>query len=143
VRTTARPELRQPVAAFAAKLAGGVRSIPLAELAQLFGVSGAVLDEVRRRGDIKLTDDTMVNDGPDLVVPAGMVEVEIPMIVRGSYRVEPDGFVVNFPSADFAPRACVQIAILRKCFELKEMRATARDLTLDFANEMVDQRYTW
>ena len=80
--TSERPELKQPVADFAEKLAAGTRSIPLAELAQLFGADGDLLTTVASRGDIVFTDDGFSNDGPDLVIPAGSVELEIPMIVK-------------------------------------------------------------
>lgn len=143
MNTQGRPELKQPVADFAEKLAAGTRTIPLAELAQLFGAGGDLLATVSSRGDIVFTDDGFSNDGPELVVPAGRVELEIPMIVRGTWSASPGGFTLVFPSAEFAPRACAQIMILRKCFELKEMRATPTELTLDFGNEMANRRYTF
>ena len=141
--TQARPELRQPVADFADKLAAGVRAIPLIELAALFGAPADLMDLVRKRGDIALKDTTFTNDGPEIVVPAGMVELEVPMILRGQWVASNGGFALSFPMAEFAPRACAQIAILRKCFELKELRASANTLELDFDNEMVDRRYTF
>ena len=141
--TSHRPELKQPVADFAEKLAAGTRTIPLAELAQLFGAGEDLLTTVASRGDIVFTDNGFSNDGPDLVVPAGRVELEIPMIVRGTWCSSPGGFTLTFPSAEFAPRACAQVMIIRKCFELKEMRATPADLALDFGNEMVNRRYTF
>jgi len=143
VTTSERPELKQPVADFAEKLAAGTRCIPLAELAQLFGAEGDLMTTVASRGDIVFTDDGFSNDGPDLVVPAGSVELEIPMIVKGTWSSSPGGFTLTFPFTDFAPRACAQVMIIRKCFDLKQMRATPTDLTLDFGNEMVNRRYTF
>ena len=141
--TSERPELNQPVADFAGKLEGGERTIPLAELAQLFGADRDLLTTVATRGDIVFTDDGFSTDGPDLVVPAGSVELEIPMIVKGTWNSSPGGFTLTFPFTDFAPRACAQVMIIRKCFDLKQMRATPTDLTLDFGNEMVNRRYTF
>ncbi len=143
MNSQSRPELKQPVADFAAKLEAGERNIPLVELAQLFGAGGDLLTAVASRGNIVFTDDGFSNDGPDLVVPAGRVELEIPMIIKGTWSSAPGGFTLTFPSAEFAPSACAQIMIMRKCFDLREMRATASDLTLDFGNEMANRRYTF
>jgi hypothetical protein len=53
------------------------------------------------------------------------------------------GFTLTFPSADFTVRACATIAILRKCFDLKEIRATPSDIALDFGGGLADRRYTF
>ena len=143
MNSQSRPELKHPVADFAAKLAAGTRTIPLTELAQLFGAGGDLLTTVASRGDLVFTDASFSNDGPDLVVPAGRVELEIPMIVKGTWISSPGGFTLTFPSSEFAPRACAQVMIIRKCFDLKEMRATPEDLTLDFGNEIANRRYTF
>ena len=141
--TESRPELKQPVVDFLAKLASGADALPLADLALLFGARGGFLDQVKARGDIVLKDGTFSNDGPEITLPAGQVEVELPMLVRGNWSLGNDGIALTFPMAEFAPRACIQIAILRKCFELKGMRATPTELVLDFGNEMIDRRYTF
>ena len=117
----------------------------------LYVTSGYVLDQKKpifairpgAQGDISLKGTTFTNDGPEIVVPVGMVELEVPMILRGQWVASNGGFELSFPMAEFAPRACAQIAILRKCFELKELRASANQLELDFDNEMVDRRFTF
>jgi hypothetical protein len=40
-------------------------------------------------------------------------------------------------------RACLQVAIFRKCFDLREIRATESDLALDFGGPPADRRYTF
>jgi hypothetical protein len=143
VKTTERPELREPVRAFAARLAGGERRIPLADLAALFGAGEDVLARVRRRGDLVFTETAFSNDGPELTVPAGKVELEIPSLVRGEWGAGPSGFRLSFPMAEFTLRACVTVAIVRKCFELRELRATDHDLVLDFGSALADRRYSF
>lgn len=143
MKTSERPELREPVLAFASRLARGQRRIPLADLAALFGAEGGVLAQVGRRGDLVFTDAAFSNDGPELTVPAGRVEIEIPSLVRGTWEGGPDSFRLSFPMAEFAIRACATVAILRKCFDLRELRASARDLVLDFGNALADRRYTF
>jgi hypothetical protein len=143
MKSAQRPELGPPVAAFAAKLREGVAEIPLTEMAALFGAPEELLGVVAQRGPIKFKEDRFTNAGPELVLEAGRVELEIPDILRGTWSVDDAGFVLGFPSAEFAPRACGKIAFLRKCFELREMRATASDLVLDFGNDLASRRYTF
>jgi hypothetical protein len=143
MKTSPRPELREPVAAFAARLEGGERAVPLADLAALFGAGGDLLDQVAGRGDIAFTDDSFSNDGPELVLPAGRVELEIPSLIRGKWSGGEGSFTLTFPLSEFAPRACARIAFLRKCFELKELRATPNDMVLDFGSDVADRRYTF
>ena len=143
MKTSARPELREPVHAFAAKLIEGVRTIPLSELASLFGAPAGLLDRVAGRGDLVFREDVFSNAGPELVLAAGAVELELPDLIRGNWTARDGGFDLSFPSADFAPRACAKVAFFRKCFELKEMRATTADLTLDFGNDLANRRYTF
>ena len=71
------------------------------------------------------------------------MELEIPMLIRGEWTSDTSGFVLRFPMAEFAPRACASIAFFRKCFELRELRATDHDLNLDFGNDMADRCYTF
>ena len=143
MQASPRPELKAPVLAFLAKLQEARDEIPLTDLAGLFGADGLVLDRVATRGNLVFTGDTFSNDGPELIVPAGRVELEIPALVRGRWSSEPGGFTLSFPLADFAVRACARIAFLRKCFDLREIRATECDLTLDFGGTLADRRYTF
>lgn len=144
MKTSERPELKRPVQAFAGRLAAGEREIPLADLAALFGADEGLLATVRRRGDLVFRDDgNFSNDGPDMAVPAGRVELEIPSLVRGTWECGPGSFRLVFPMAEFTLRACVTVAIVRKCFDLREMRASASDLVLDFGSQLADRRYTF
>ena len=143
MKTSSRPELKGPVLAFAAKLAAAGDEIPLADLAALFGADEEVLRRVGTRGNIRLKGDIFSNDGPQLVVPAGSVELEISDLIRGTWTAADGGFTLTFPSRDFTVRACVRIAIIRKCFDLREIRATGSDLTLDFGDALADRRYTF
>jgi hypothetical protein len=143
LKTSPRPELKAPVLAFLAKLQEQRDEIPLTDLAELFGADDLVLERVATRGNLVFLDDTFSNDGPELVVPAGRVELEIPVLVRGRWAAEPGGFTLSFPLADFAVRACARIAFVRKCFDLREIRATERDLALDFGATLADRRYTF
>jgi hypothetical protein len=143
MKSSPRPELKAPVLSLAAKLAAAPKAVPLADLAALFGADEAVLARVRTRGDIVFRGDAFSNDGPDLCVPAGKIELEIPSLLRGTWRAEGGGFRLTFPMADFTVRACATIAILRKCFDLREITATPDDLTLDFGGGLADRRYTF
>ena len=143
MKTSERPELKAAVAAFAARLREGPERIPLTELAALFGAPPEVMDRVASRGDVVFLGEVFSNDGPELVASAGKVELEIPSLMRGTYAVSDEGFRLTFPSAEFSLRACATVAIIRKCFELKEMRATASDLVLDFGSSLADRRYTF
>ena len=143
MKTQPRPELREPVTAFAERLRGQPDKIPLTELATLFGAPQEVMGRVASRGDIVFRGDVFSNDGPELVARAGKVELEIPSLMRGTYEVSDEGFRMTFPSAEFSLRACVTVAIIRKCFNLKEMRATASELVLDFGSAIADRRYTF
>jgi hypothetical protein len=143
LKTSPRPELKAPVQAFGAKLRERHDTIPLTDLAKLFGADDRVLERVATRGHLALEGDTFFNDGPELIVPAGRIELEIPVLVRGRWAAEPSGFTLSFPLADFAVRACARVAFVRKCFELREIRATDVDLTLDFGAALADRRYTF
>ncbi len=143
MKTESRPELNEPVATFAERLRGQPEKIPLSELATLFGAPPEVMDRVASRGDIVFRGEIFSNDGPELVARAGKVEIEIPSLMRGTYEVSDEGFRMAFPSAEFSLRACATMAFIRKCFELKEMRATASDLVLDFGSSLADRRYTF
>ena len=76
-------------------------------------------------------------------VPAGKAELEISDLLKGTWSADASGFVLRFPSRDFTVRACLQIAFFRKCFELREIRATASEIALDFGNAVADRRYTF
>ncbi|MHC4955951.1 MAG: hypothetical protein ACYTGZ_19055 [Planctomycetota bacterium] len=141
MKTSSRPELKEPVLAFARRLAAGEEFIPLADLAALFGAGGELMETVGSRGQIRFFDGKFTNDGPELVVPAGKVELEIPNLMRGRFTSDGDAFKLSFPSAEFSLRACVRIAIIRKCFDLQEMRATADSLEIDFGNDLANRRY--
>ena len=141
MKTSQRAELRNPVCAFIDKLSGGAESVPLKDLASLFGAPVDLLDQVAQRGDIRFVDGKFTNDGPDLSVPAGRVELEVPNLLRGRFETDSDGFTLTFPTAEFSLRACAKIAILRKCFELRELRAGRTFLELDFGNAIADRRY--
>jgi len=143
MKTTHRPELREPVRAFAGLLAEGREAIPLASFAALFGATEEVLAPVRKRGDIVFSGDRFSNDGPDLVVEAGRVQIEISSLIQGRWSASPDGFSLAFPLPEFGVRACVQIAFLRKCFDLEEIRASATEIVLDFGGGPADRRYTF
>ncbi|MFQ5845090.1 MAG: hypothetical protein ACE5JG_08890, partial [Planctomycetota bacterium] len=117
--------------------------IPMTELAALLRAQPDVLADVARRGDLVLGDGTFSNDGPDLVLPAGRVEIEVPSLLRGTYRCGPDGFSLAFPQADFTLRACVTLAVFRRCFDLRELRATSAELVLDFGGGPADRRFTF
>ncbi|MHC4956962.1 MAG: hypothetical protein ACYTGN_01205 [Planctomycetota bacterium] len=143
MKSAHRPELGPPVAAFAAKLREGAPEIPLTDMASLFGAPEELLGVVAGRGPIRFKAETFTNAGPELVLEAGRVELEIPDVLRGRWSVDDEGFLLEFPSGEFAPRACGKIAFLRKCFELREMRATAGDITLDFGSDLASRRYTF
>jgi hypothetical protein len=140
---TARPELKAAVSGLHAKLRGGASEIPLADVAALFGAAEEVLALVRQRGNLVLRGDSFSNDGPELVVAAGKVELEIADLLKGTWAADAQGFVLRFPLRDFTVRACLQIAFFRKCFELREIRATEIDLALDFGGPPADRRYTF
>ena len=143
MKEAARPELKEPVLAFLAKLLEPRDEIPLTDLAALFGAGDEVLERVAPRGNLAFKGDTFSNDGPELVVPAGRVELEIPVLVRGRWAAEPGAFTLSFPLADFTVRACARVAFVRKCFDLREIRATESELTLDFGAPLADRRYTF
>jgi len=143
LKTSPRPELKRPVLAFAARLEAGEREIPLADLAALFGARDALLDRVRGRGNLVFRDQVFSNDGPELVVAAGRFELEIPSLVRGEWSGGADSFVLRFPMLEFSLRACARIAIMRKCFDLRELRAGPAELVLDFGSGLADRRYTF
>ncbi len=143
MQTDHRPELAIPVRTFAQHLAEGVERIPMVDLAALFGAQPDVLAAVARRGDIELSDGTFTNDGPELVIPAGRAEIEVPSLLRGNYTSEEGGFSLAFPQAEFTLRACVTLLMFRKCFDLKAMRATSNDMVLDFGGGPADRRLTF
>ena len=143
MKTAARPELKDPVLRFGKRLRERPERIPLTEMAALFGAGDEVMELVAARGDIVCKREVFTNDGPDLVVPAGKVELEIPSLLRGTWSVTDDGYALRFPMADYTVRACAQVAFFRKCFELSTLTATARDLTLDFGGTLADRRYTF
>ena len=115
----------------------------MVDLAALFGAQPDVLAAVARRGDIELSDGTFTNDGPELVIPAGRAEIEVPSLLRGNYTSEQGGFSLAFPQADFTLRACVTLMVFRKCFDLKAKRATSNDMVLDFGGGPADRRLTF
>ena len=141
MKTQSRPELRERVHSFARRLAAQEEFVPIAELAALFGADESLRAKAAERGDIRFSDGRFTNDGPELVIPAGAVELEIPNLIRGRFTTGEDAFTLTFPSAEFTLRACVKIAILRKCFDLKEMRADADSLEIDFGNDLASRRY--
>jgi hypothetical protein len=141
LKTSIRAELREPVCAFVDHLSSGAEAVPLKDLASLFGAEGDLLETVAQRGDIRFVAGKFTNDGPELTVPAARVELEVPNLLRGRYESSVDGFTMTFPSAEFSLRACVKIAIIRKCFELRELRAGRSFLELDFGNSLADRRY--
>jgi len=139
----ARPELKAPVLAFLARLERGDERIPLAELAALFGAPPELLGRVAKRGDILFREGGFSNDGPELLVEAGRVELEIPSLLKGRHHAGNGTFLLEFPVAEFAPRACVSVAFFRKCFELRQMRGGAGELVLDFGSAVADRRFTF
>jgi hypothetical protein len=141
--SAARPELRQAVLGLHGKLLARPAGIPLADVAALFGAGEEVLALVRPRGNLVLRGDGFSNDGPELVVPAGKVELEISDLLKGTWSADDTGFVLRFPYRDFTVRACVKIAFLRKCFDLREIRATGSEIVLDFGGPPADRRYTF
>ena len=138
-----RPEVREAVLSLHRRLLGRPEGIPLADVAALFGAGPEVIERVRSRGDLVLKGDAFSNDGPELVVPAGKVELEISDLLKGTWSADDAGFVLRFPYRDFTVRACLQIAFFRKCFELREIRATKSSIELDFGNAVADRRYTF
>ena len=143
MKSSPRPELQKPLAAFTERLHAGAETIPLAELASLFGAPDDALERIATRGEIRFRDGTFSNDGPDLVVKAGRIELEIPSLIRGQVELVPGGFKLAFPLGEFSMKACMTVAIIRKCFVLKEMRASPNDLVLDFGNPLANRRYTF
>ena len=141
MKTQQRPELKERVLAFARRLQAAEEFIPIADLAALFGADDSLRAKAAERGDIRFVDGRFTNDGPELVIPAAAVELEIPNLIRGRFVSDGDAFTLTFPSAEFTLRACVRIAILRKCFDLREMRADATSLEIDFGNEIANRRY--
>jgi hypothetical protein len=141
VRTARRPELRAPAEALGRLLRGGATRVPLAQLAALFGATGEALDRARARGDLVLDGGRFSNSGPAFTAPAGSVEIEIPDLLRGRWAADERGWSLAFDGPDFCPRACAQIAFFRKCFDLRQIRATQGDLTLDFGSDLADRRF--
>lgn len=129
--------------AFAARIADRAERIPLGDLAALFGADEALLARVRGRGDLVFRGDAFSNDGPEMVVEAGKAELEIPSLIRGTCARGEAGFALRFPMAEFSLRACVRFAVLRKCFDLRELRAAPGELVLDFGSDLADRRYTF
>jgi hypothetical protein len=140
---TERPELREAVLGLHRKLLARPAEIPLADVAALFGAGTEVLDAVRGRGNLVLRGDAFSNDGPQLVVPAGKVELEISDLLKGTWSADENGFVLRFPFKDFTVRACLRIAVFRKCFDLREIRATLSEIALDFGGPPADRVYTF
>jgi len=140
---SSRPELREAVASLHRKLLGRPAEIPLADVAALFGAGDEVLDLVRPRGNLVLRGDGFSNDGPELVVAAGKVELEISDLLKGTWSVDDAGFVLRFPYRDFTVRACLKIAFFRKCFDLREIRTTRGSIDLDFGGPPADRSYTF
>jgi hypothetical protein len=140
---SARPELREAVHTLHRKLLARPAEIPLADVAALFGAGEEVLALVRSRGNLVLKGNAFSNDGPELVVPAGKVELEISDLLTGTWSADGEGFALRFPSKDFTVRACLTIAFFRKCFDLREIRATAASIDLDFGGPPADRRYTF
>ena len=138
-----RPELKEAVAALHGKLLARPAAVPLSDVAALFGAGEEVLTLVRPRGDLVLSGDRFSNDGPELVVPAGKVELEISDQLTGTWAADADGFLLRFPFRDFTVRACLRIAIFRKCFDLREIRATRGSIELDFGGPPADRRYVF
>ena len=141
MKTSSRPELKERVHAFAARLAAGEEHIPLADFAALFGADDALKERAASRGNIRFFDGKFINDGPELIVHAGVVELEIPNLMRGTFEANAGSFCLVFPRAEFTLRACVRIAILRKCFDMREMRAEADSLEIDFGSDLANRRY--
>ncbi|HEX5137266.1 MAG TPA: hypothetical protein VFY93_09855 [Planctomycetota bacterium] len=139
----ARPEIREAVFSLHRALLARPPSIPLADVAALFGASSDVLARVRTRGDLVLKGDAFSNDGPELVVPAGKIELEISDLLKGTWSAGEAGFALRFPHEDFTVRACLQVAFFRKCFGLREIRATTGSIELDFGSAVADRRYTF
>jgi hypothetical protein len=140
---TERPELREAVLGLHRQLLARPAAVPLCDVAALFGAGEEVLALVRPRGDLALSGDRFSNDGPELVVPAGKVELEISDLLKGTWAVDADGVVRRFPMKDFTVRACLRIAIFRKCFDLREIRATRGSIELDFGGPPADRRYVF
>lgn len=140
---TERPELKEPVLGLHRKLLARPVEIPLADVAALFGAGPEVLDAVRHRGSLVLRGDGFSNDGPEVVVPAGKVELEISDLLKGTWAADANGFTLRFPFRDFTVRACLRIAVFRKCFDLREIRATLSDIALDFGGPPADRRYSF
>ena len=143
MKSSSRPDLKEPLLAFTERLHAGAEAIPLRDLAGLFGAPDDALDRIATRGEIQIRGETFSNDGPDLVVMAGRIELEIPSLMRGKVQLFPGGFKLEFPLGEFSLKACMTVAIIRKCFVLKEMRASPDDLVLDFGNALADRRYTF
>lgn len=141
MRTDRRPELRAPAEALGRLLHAGAARVPLTQVAALFGAAGEALERARTRGDLVLEGARFSNSGPAFTAPAGRVEVEVPDLLRGRWTVDASGWSLTFDVPDFCPRACAQIAFFRKCFDLREIRATDRDLTLDFGSDLADRRF--
>ena len=141
MKTETRPELRAPAEALGRLLRAGAERIPMADVAALFGAKGEALEKARARGDLVVRGGRFSNGGAPIVAPAGRVEVEIPDLLRGSCRADDSGWSLAFELPDFCPRACAQIAFFRKCFDLREIRATASGLTLDFGSDLADRRF--
>jgi len=143
VKSAHEPRLRAPVESFLARLRAGAATLPMADLAALFGAEGELMEKARARGDLAIQDGRFRNGGEQIVAPAGRVEIEIPDLLRGTVEVAADGFVLAFPQADFAPRACAQIAFFRKCFELRAIRVSPGEMVLDFGGGPADRRFTF
>jgi hypothetical protein len=138
-----RPEIREAVLSLHRSLLGRPARIPLADVAALFGAGPEVLARVRTRGDLVLEGAAFSNDGPELVVPAGKAELEISDLLKGTWSADERGFALRFPYRDFTVRACLQVAFFRKCFDLREIRATTGSIELDFGSAVADRLYTF
>lgn len=138
-----RPEIRDAVLSLHRTLLERPARVPLADVAALFGAGPEVIERVRARGDLVLKGDAFSNDGPELVVPAGTAELEISDLLKGTWSADGAGFALRFPYRDFTVRACLQVAFFRKCFDLREIRATTGSIDLDFGSAVADRRYTF
>ena len=70
-------------------------------------------------------------------------ELEISDLLKGTWSADEAGFSLRFPYRDFTVRACLQVAFFRKCFDLREIRATTGSIELDFGSAVADRRYTF
>ncbi|MBC7911167.1 MAG: hypothetical protein H7Y30_11735 [Pyrinomonadaceae bacterium] len=148
VECVARPELRAPVLALIARVAGehaaGEFVIPLVSLFEAFGLSLAEkeLRKLRSRGDVKFVPREAArgrfsNSGGELEVEtAEGLTLVIPETLAGDYITTPSSLTLKFGEGT-ALRGCKRIFV-RICQDIIKIDADEHKLYIDLPGEKYD-----